>query len=106
MQILLTSLLLLLSTMLDIRLLREQPDLVKARLTTRGSAMDDIIDALLTSDAKRRAVETSLQALQAERNRLSREIGALRSRGNDTAALEMRGQLASRENAGALQAGC
>jgi seryl-tRNA synthetase len=75
--------------MLDIRLLREQPDLVKARLATRGSAMDDIIDALLTSDAKRRAVETSLQALQAERNRLSREIGALRSRGNDTAALEM-----------------
>lgn len=75
--------------MLDIRLLRERPDLVKARLTTRGSAMDDIIDALLTSDAKRRAVETSLQALQAERNRLSREIGALRSRGNDTAALEI-----------------
>ena len=74
--------------MLDIRLLREQPDLVKARLATRGSAMDDIIDALLTSDAKRRLVETSLQALQAERNRLSREIGALRSRGKDTAALE------------------
>ena len=33
-------------------------------------------------------METSLQALRAERNRLSREIGALRSRGNDTAALE------------------
>jgi seryl-tRNA synthetase len=75
--------------MLDIRLLREQPDSVKARLATRGSAMNDIIDALLTSDAKRRAVETSLQALQAERNRLSREIGVLRSRGDATAALEM-----------------
>jgi seryl-tRNA synthetase len=74
--------------MLDIRLLREQPDLVKARLATRGAPINDIIDALLTSDAKRRAVETSLQGLQAERNRLSREIGALRSRGNDTAALE------------------
>ncbi len=74
--------------MLDIRLLREQPDLVKTRLATRGSAMDDLIDALLASDAKRRAVETNLQALQAERNRLSREIGVLRSRGGDTAALE------------------
>jgi seryl-tRNA synthetase len=74
--------------MLDIRLLREQPDLVKARLTTRGTTMDDTVDALLAFDAKRRAVETSLQALQAERNRLSREIGVLRSRGGDTAALE------------------
>ena len=74
--------------MLDIRLLREHPDLVKARLATRGSAMNGLVDALLASDAKRRAVETSLQALQAERNRLSREIGALRSRGGDTAALE------------------
>ncbi len=75
--------------MLDIRLLREQPDLVKARLATRGSTMNEVVDALLTFDAKRRAVETSLQGLQAERNRLSREIGALRSRGDDTAALEM-----------------
>ena len=74
--------------MLDIRLLREQPDLVKARLATRGAAMSDLIDALLACDSKRREVETSLQALRAERNRLSREIGALRSRGNDTATLE------------------
>jgi seryl-tRNA synthetase len=75
--------------MLDIRLLREQPDLVKARLATRGSAMNDLVDALLACDTKRREVETSLQALRAERNRLSREIGALRSRGDATAALEM-----------------
>ena len=75
--------------MLDIRLLREQPDSVKSRLATRGTTMDDIVDALLDSDAKRRAVETSLQGLQAEKNRLSREIGALRSRGDDTAALEL-----------------
>jgi seryl-tRNA synthetase len=74
--------------MLDIRLLREQPDLVKTRLATRGTTMDDTVDALLALDAKRRTVETSLQALQAERNRLSREIGVLRSRGADTAALE------------------
>ncbi len=74
--------------MLDIRLLREQPDLVKARLATRGSSLDDIIDALLSCDTKRRAVETSLQALQAEKNRLSREIGMLRSGGKDTAALK------------------
>jgi seryl-tRNA synthetase len=67
--------------MLDIRLIRDQPDLVKARLATRGSEMEDAVDAVLTADSRRRAVETRLQGLQAERNRLSKEIGALRSKG-------------------------
>jgi seryl-tRNA synthetase len=75
--------------MLDIRLLRDQPDLVKARLATRGTAMTDLVDAVLASDARRRQAETRLQVLQAERNRLSREIATLRSRGADTASLEL-----------------
>jgi seryl-tRNA synthetase len=74
--------------MLDIRLLRDKPDLVKARLATRGPSMNDVIDAVLASDSKRREVETRLQSLQAERNQLSREIGALRSQGHDTASME------------------
>ncbi len=74
--------------MLDIRLVRDQPDLVKARLATRGSGMEDAVDAVLTADSRRRAVETRLQGLQAERNRLSKEIGALRSKGRDTTLIE------------------
>jgi seryl-tRNA synthetase len=74
--------------MLDIRLLRDQSDHVKARLATRGVAMDDTVDAVLASDSKRREVETRLQTLQAERNRLSKEIGALRSQGRDTTSIE------------------
>lgn len=74
--------------MLDIRLIRDQPDLVKARLATRGSEMEDAVDAVLTADSRRRAVETRLQGLQAERNRLSKEIGALRSKGRDTTLIE------------------
>ena len=74
--------------MLDIRLIRDQPDLVKARLATRGPAMEDAVDAVLTADSKRRAVETRLQGLQAERNRLSKEIGALRSKGRETTLIE------------------
>jgi seryl-tRNA synthetase len=76
--------------MLDIHLLREQPDLVKARLATRGSGMEDAIDAVLATDSRRRALETRLQGLQAERNRLSKQIGALRSKGQDTASMEAR----------------
>jgi seryl-tRNA synthetase len=76
--------------MLDIRLLRDKPDLVRARLSARGPGMDGVVDAVLASDSKRREVETRLQGLQAERNRLSRQIGALRSQGLDTASMEAR----------------
>jgi seryl-tRNA synthetase len=74
--------------MLDIRLLRDKPDLVRARLSARGPGMDGVVEAVLASDSKRREVETRLQGLQAERNRLSRQIGALRSQGLDTASME------------------
>ena len=50
--------------------------------------MEDAVDAVLATDSKRRALETRLQSLQAERNRLSKEIGAMRSNGQDTTSLE------------------
>ena len=74
--------------MLDIRFVRDQPDVVKARLATRGPGMEDAVDAVLATDSKRRALETRLQSLQAERNRLSKEIGAMRSNGQDTSCVE------------------
>ena len=74
--------------MLDIRLLRDKPDLVKTRLAARGFALDGVVDAVLASDSKRREVETRLQGLQAEKNRLSKQIGSLRSQGQDTASIE------------------
>lgn len=74
--------------MLDIRLLREQPDHVKTRLGLRGSSPDAAIDEILACDSGRRAAETRLQQLQAERNKLSKEIGRLRSQGQESAAIE------------------
>ncbi len=74
--------------MLDIRLLREQPDQVKARLATRGPGLDGVVNSILEIDTARRAAETRLQTLQADRNRLSKEIGKLRSQKQDSAALE------------------
>jgi len=76
--------------MLDIGLVREKPDFVKSRLTTRGGAEEIKIDNLLRVDAERRKNETALQQLNAERNRLSKEIGAKRGRGEATGELEMR----------------
>jgi len=74
--------------MLDIRLIRENPDSVKARLATRGPGHESAVDAVLSIDVERRAADTNLQGLQAERNRLSKEIGKLRASKQDSSALE------------------
>src|SRR5207248_6347185 len=66
--------------MLDIRLVREKPDFVRARLATRGGGDEAKIDEVLRVDAERRKTETELQRLQSERNRLSKEIGGKKSR--------------------------
>ena len=74
--------------MLDIRLIREKPDFVRERLATRGGDDAAKIDELLKVDAERRKIETELQQLQSERNRLSKEIGAKKSKGEATKDLE------------------
>src|SRR5437764_9631148 len=74
--------------MLDIRLIREKPDFVRERLATRGGDDAAKIDELLKVDAERRKTETELQQLQAERNRLSKEIGAKKSKKETTTDLE------------------
>ena len=74
--------------MLDIRLIREKPDFVRDRLATRGGGDEVKIDEVLRIDVERRTAETELQRLQSERNRLSKEIGARRSRKDPSEELE------------------
>ncbi len=74
--------------MLDIRLIREKPDFVRGRLATRGGDDAARIDDVLRVDAERRKTETELQQLQAERNRLSKEIGAKKSKKEAATDLE------------------
>src|SRR5213595_1528143 len=74
--------------MLDIRLIREKPDFVRERLAARGDGDEARIDDVLRIDAERRKSETELQRLQSDRNRLSKEIGARRSRKEPSEELE------------------
>ena len=74
--------------MLDIRLIREKPDFVRERVAMRGGDDAAKIDELLKVDSERRKTETELQQLQADRNRLSKEIGAKKSRKEETDDLE------------------
>lgn len=74
--------------MLDIRLLRENTAEVKAALQLRGGDLASLVDEVLAADTERRTNETRWQHLQAERKRLSKEIGALRAKKEVSSALE------------------
>ena len=74
--------------MLDIRAIRENPDVIKKRLATKSAEAAALIDEVLACDETRRKNETDKQALQAERKKTSKEIGALRGRGEDSSAIE------------------
>jgi seryl-tRNA synthetase len=74
--------------MLDIRRLRETPETVKTLLARRGPGIAEMIDAVLSADVERRGNETRWQHLQSERKRLSKEIGGLRAKKEDSSALE------------------
>ncbi|MDQ3512844.1 MAG: serine--tRNA ligase, partial [Chloroflexota bacterium] len=58
--------------MIDTRLIREQPDLVRAAMAKRG--MDAPIDAILELEERRRQTLTSVEALKAERNQGSKLV--------------------------------
>lgn len=74
--------------MLDINLIRRHPDLVEARLNARGGSDAETVEQILAVDARRRRAETDAQAQLAERNRLSKEIGLKRGKGEPTADAE------------------
>ena len=71
--------------MLDPRLLREQPDVVRRALQARGSNAP--IDALLDQDARRLRVLRDVEELKARRNRLSQEVAAAKRQRQDATAL-------------------
>jgi seryl-tRNA synthetase len=62
---------------LDIKLIREKSDFVRERLATRGAGDEKLIDGILLADEHRRKSLMELEALKSQRNRVSKEIGAL-----------------------------
>ena len=74
--------------MLDIRVIRENPDFVKERLKTRGGDHWKLVDEVIACDETRRASETAKQAFQSSRKTISKQIGGLKAKGVDTAELE------------------
>jgi seryl-tRNA synthetase len=69
---------------IDLRLLREDPDLVRASQRARGES-DDVVDALLAADEQRRAAVGAYEVLRAEQNQLGKLIS--KAAGDERAAL-------------------
>lgn len=69
--------------MLDIRKIRENPDFYWERLARRNSGDEKFLDQILALDEQRRKCLQENEALKSDRNRASKEIGALKAKGID-----------------------
>jgi seryl-tRNA synthetase len=73
---------------LDLRLIREQPEEVRRALADKGGA--DLIPEILAVDAERRRLVKEADDLKAERNTVSEAIGRAKRRGEDASAEQAR----------------
>jgi len=71
--------------MIDIQLLRKDIDTAAARLATRKYQLD--VSAFSALEAERKAIQTRTEELQGKRNALSKQIGMLKGKGEDTTAV-------------------
>ncbi len=82
--------------MLDIKLIRSNPEYVKERLATRDKVYADKIDELLILDKERREVIAEVEKLKAEKNKLSKEIGKLYKEGKREEAEKLKEEVNSK----------
>jgi seryl-tRNA synthetase len=71
--------------MIDIQLLRKDIDSVAARLAARKFKLD--VAAFNALEAERKQIQTRTEELQGKRNTLSKQIGMLKGKGEDTSAV-------------------
>lgn len=74
--------------MLDIRLIRENPDIVRESLRKRGDAeKENMLEQLIRTDAEWRSAQEKANLLKAERNKISKQIAEAKKAGSDAAGL-------------------
>ena len=71
--------------MLDIKLIREQPDVVKTQLARRGSGAQDAVEDLIAKDQLRLLTLQKSETLKNQKKTLSQEVGQLKQKGEDAA---------------------
>ena len=81
--------------MIDIKLIRENPDLVKENIKKKfQDAKLPLVDEVIELDKKARATQQEADDLRAKRNQISKQIGALMKQGKKEEAEEVKKQVA------------
>lgn len=73
--------------MLDIKLIRTNPEIVKQSLINRNKEKTDIVDEVLNIDVKRREISTKVDIMKNEQNVASKQIPVYKKEGKDTTEL-------------------
>ena len=80
--------------MLDIKFVRENPDIVKQNIKNRFQEQKlPLVDEVIELDAKKRSTQQEADKLRAERNKLSKQIGALMGQGKKEEAEAVKKQV-------------
>ena len=80
--------------MLDLKFVRENPDIVKQNIKNKFQDRKlPLVDEVIELDAKARAVKTEADELRANRNKLSKQIGALMGQGKKEEAEAVKAQV-------------
>jgi len=80
--------------MLQLGMIRQQPEFVKKRLLVKNFDATAAIDSILLLDEKRKKLQLELESGQAGLNAISKEIGQLMAKGEKTAAEEKKQEVA------------
>ena len=82
--------------MLDIKFVRENPDVVRQNIKNKFQDRKlPLVDEVLELDVRNREIKKEVEALRAERNKLSKQIGALMGQGKKEEAEEVKAQVAA-----------
>ena len=81
--------------MIDIKFLRENPDIVKQNIKNKFQDHKlGLVDEVIELDASSRTVQQEADDLRANRNRISKQIGALMGQGKKEEAMALKEQVA------------
>ena len=82
--------------MLDIKFVRENPEIVKQNIRNKfQDSKLELVDKVLELDKENREIKQEVEALRAERNKISKQIGALMGQGKKEEAEEVKKQVAA-----------
>lgn len=74
-------------SMLDIKIIRNNPDMVKKAMKNRNADLDSVIDEILDIDKQRRAIISETESMKASQNSFNKKIPAMKKNGEDISSV-------------------